>query len=263
MRVARAVALAAGQTDIVRVFFESSPEGAAFERRADGASNFEAHFQLLCRLIVSWGMNCIWTLSSAMLVARGLGTLLLTDGDPAVNAALEWLPSPAALLSIAETEKAWDALMCGGEHPALLCALLYARLAQWEVAAEIAEGLTQRLLQPLIRIEAWRLLARARASLTGSSDAHAPLLCAIAEASSAGYVWLELLATRELYTFGGCSRSCVLEVAPLRSMCSLGIGHLHPAVPCLELPPHSTLAHAPGHSCTILPLALGCGSVLL
>ena len=70
-------------------------------------------------------------------------------------------------------------------------------------------GLMQRLQQPLTRIEAWRLLARARAALAGPGDAHAPLLSAIAEAKSAGYLWLELLAARELHALGGCAQSLV------------------------------------------------------
>jgi hypothetical protein len=197
--VARAVALAAGQTDFARVLFESSPEGIAFhDKGKEAVSGFEVHVEAVSKYMIRWGMECTLEVSSALLMMRGLGTLLLPDDDPAVTAALEWLPPPAALLALADAEKAWDVLMCGQQHPALLCALLYARLARWEVAAEIAEGLMQRLQQPLTRIEAWRLLARARAALAGPSDAHAPLLSAIAEAKSAGYLWLELLATREV-----------------------------------------------------------------
>jgi len=213
MRAARAVALAAGQMDFARVLFESSPEGAAFHNiGTEAVSCFEAHFAALGQYMARWGMECTWTLSSAMLMVRGLGTLLLPDGDPAVDAALKWLPPSAALLAIAETETAWDVFMSGCQHPSLLCALLYARLGRWEVAAEIAEGLTQRLLQPLTRIEAWRLLARARAALTGAPDAHAALHSAIEEAKAAGYLWLELLATRELCALGGCAQSCVDQV---------------------------------------------------
>ena len=210
MRCARAIALAAGQTDFARVLFESSPEGIAFrDKGKEAVSCFEAHVEAVSKYMLRWEMECTFELSSALLMMRGLGTLLLPDGDPAVAAALEWLPPSAVLLALADAEKAWDVLMCGQQHPALLCALLYARLARWEVAAEIAEGLSQRLQQPLTRIEAWRLLARARAALAGPGDAHAPLLSAIAEAKSAGYLWLELLATRELHAHGGCAQSLV------------------------------------------------------
>ena len=223
MRAARAIALAAGQTDFARVLFESSPEGAAFHNNSKEAiSCFEADHKAFSGFMARWGMECKWTLSSAMLTVRGLGTLLLPEGDPSVAAALEWLPPPAALLALADAEKAWDVFMNGQQHPTLLCALLYARLARWEVAAEIAEGLTQRLQQPLTRIEAWQLLARARAALTGPSDAHAPLLSAIAEAKAVGYLWLELLATHDLYEAGGCAPSCVDQVGHIeRNPCRL------------------------------------------
>lgn len=36
---------------------------------------------------------------------------------------------------------------------------------------------------------------------------------AIAEARAVGYLWLELLATRDLYEAGGCAPSCVDQVA--------------------------------------------------
>jgi len=75
--------------------------------------------------------------SSALLMMRGLGTLLLPDGDPAITT-LEWLPPPAALLVLADVEKTWDVLICGQQHPALLCMLLYALLTRWEVASEVA-----------------------------------------------------------------------------------------------------------------------------
>ena len=89
MRCARAVALAAGQTDFARILFESSPEGAAFHNQSKEAiSCFEAHFRALGQYMSRWGMECTWTLSSAMLMVRGLGTLLLPDGNPAVDAAL-------------------------------------------------------------------------------------------------------------------------------------------------------------------------------
>jgi len=223
MRAARAVALAAGQMDFARVLFESSPEGIAFrDKGKEAISGFEAHVEAVRKFMLRWEMECTLELSSALLMMRGLGTLLLPDGDPAVAAALEWLPPPAALLALADAEKAWDVFMNGRQHPTLLCALLYARVARWEVAAEIAEGLTQRLQQPLTRIEAWQLLARARAALTGPSDAHAPLLSAIAEAKAVGYLWLELLATRDLYRVGGCAPSCVDQVAHIEcNPCSL------------------------------------------
>ena len=226
MRCARAVALAAGQTDFARVLFESSPEGSAFHNKSKEAiSCFEADHRAFSGFMARWDMGCTWTLSSAMLMVRGLGTLLLPDGNPAVDAALKWLPPSAALLAIAETETAWDVFMSGCQHPALLCALLYARLARWEVSAEIAEALTQRLLQPLTRIEAWRLLARARTALMGAPDAHAALHSAIEEAKAAGYLWLDLLATRELCALGGCAQSCVDQVT-----------HLIPASPSHVIP---------------------------
>ena len=54
----------------------------------------------------------------------------------------------------------WDVFMTGAQHPSLLGAALYAQRGECAVAAELAEALLTRLVQPLTRIEAWRLLAR-------------------------------------------------------------------------------------------------------
>ncbi len=94
----------------------------------------------------------------------------------------------------------------GGGHPALLCAALYARIAEWEAAAAITEGfvaLGELGAQAAARIEAWRLLAKCRASLGDSAAAKAALESGAAEARAPGYVWLEACCLRELAALAG------------------------------------------------------------
>ena len=54
-------------------------------------------------------------------------------------------------------------------------------------------------MQPLVRIEAFRLLARARCASDATCDAACEALeSAVAEAVVAGYRWMEMLALRDM-----------------------------------------------------------------
>lgn len=207
MRAARAIALSTGQWDVVRALFAASPEGDE-----GNPSELEAHTDRVTSWMGTWGMQCTWTSATALLAARMLRTLLVLDGSAALLSAPDWLPPLPVLIQIAETEKAWDVLLTGAQHPTMLAALLHARLQQWAAAAELAEAVLAILVQPLTRIEAWRLLARCRAAMTSSADAHEPLQHAAEEAEGAGYLWLQLLVRRDLYQHDGCSRADLSKV---------------------------------------------------
>ena len=149
----------------------------------------------------SWGAKQAgWSAESAALISRATGALLLPDESPVVKAAAEWLPAPRALVQLAEEECLWDTYLCGVQHPALACALLYAKLRRWVDAAAVANGLLKLAKQPLVRIECHRLLARCGPA--GASDqqqrASSHLRSAADDARRARYVLLELLIRREL-----------------------------------------------------------------
>ena len=63
--------------------------------------------------------------------------------------------------------------MVGATHPSLLCARLYAdRLGAWDDAMAVVEGflaIPKIAMNPLARIEAWRLLARCRGANPGTA----------------------------------------------------------------------------------------------
>jgi len=167
-------------------------------------------------------MACGWTSESFMLMARAVGWLLAPTDEWRVFAdapaeARAWLPSPQALLALAAAERAWDVYLCGAQHPALACALVYGRLGRWAEAKEVAAGLLECLLQPLSRFEARRLLARCwahSAAMIGSAAsgevegevvgeaegeergeaAREAAREAASEAAAAGYEWLSSIA---------------------------------------------------------------------
>ena len=148
-----------------------------------------------------------------LLLVRGLKALvddpLPTNEDGTHDGVVEteesrtelrsWMPSPTELLRIAECEGMWRAHPLAVNHPALLFAKLYGeRLGDWETAAEVAEGvLGIEQFQPLLRCEAYRLLGKARHALGQRRDAMEAAEGAVAEAVSARYVWMEMLALRD------------------------------------------------------------------
>jgi len=93
-------------------------------------------------------------------------------------------------------------------HPAILCATLYAtRLGAWDDVEEIAKGVLaiEPLgdgkgfgMQPLVRIEAWRLLARCRGECGKAGGACEALEEAAKESRAVGYVWMEAAALRDM-----------------------------------------------------------------
>jgi len=111
-------------------------------------------------------------------------------------------PPPAELLELASAERAWDVWMTGAQHPALACAMVYARRGHWANAREIARGLLDLLVQRLTRFEAHRLLARCASAIGDVEAAKTSLGAAAEEAASAGYLHLEALALQELSTLG-------------------------------------------------------------
>ena len=132
------------------------------------------------------------------------------DDDAALRA---WLPPASELLHNARREWHFYALMKGAAHPALLCAALYGRrLGAWDVASEIAEGFLaiddsaddSGRMEPLARIEAWRLLARCRHEARGDAAAACEGLAAgRGEAAAVGYIFMEQLVQGELRELRG------------------------------------------------------------
>ena len=102
--------------------------------------------------------------------------------------------------------------MTGPAHPALLGATLHAeRLGDWKSAEEVARGLLEITvdvpMQPLVRIEALRLLSRATLALAEGGEGAAAAAAAaslaaleqaVEEAGAVGYTWMELLALRDM-----------------------------------------------------------------
>lgn len=144
--------------------------------------------------------HCHSTLDTYWLVVRGVMALLEEDTEESRAALRAWLPPAAELLRVAEYEANWRAGAFGAQHPALLCARLQGeRFGDWAVAAELAEGvLAIESFQPLLRIEAQRLLGCARYALGERQAACTAAEEARAEVVGAKYVWLEMKALRDL-----------------------------------------------------------------
>ena len=107
--------------------------------------------------------------------------------------------------------------MLGAAHPALLCAALYGnRLRAWKDAETIAEGILEIEplgigdrqdegggaggfgVEPLARIEAWRLLARCRGAQGNEAGACEALECAVSESQTVGFLWMEAHSLKNL-----------------------------------------------------------------
>ena len=224
MRAARAVALSIGRREDACRLFEASPEGVFFtlavlpsisddgkgmreERRREATEKLALHVESLDQYKAHWRIACTWTASTFELLARALGTLFLLEGARPEDAALrgrlaraaeQWLPPPMELLALAAAEKAWDVFMNGLQHPVLACASVAASIGRLDDARAVTEGVLRFLRQPLVRIEAHRLLARCAHGRGEPSAAQSHLESAISEASGAGYTWLEQVITEEL-----------------------------------------------------------------
>ena len=217
VRATRAIAIAAGCHDEARALFYCLPEGDVFsatmrlaaaagevdraEARAEqqsASAALAAHVQSVQDYMEHWGMKCKWSEKSFELMALAVGTLLLPDNMSVPTTALaEWLPHPTRLLELAAAESAWDVYMTGAQHPALACALVYARLGQWDEARTVAEGLLHMIVQPITRFEVQRLISRCDSAVGSRESAATRARLAAGEAATAGYQFLEALAARE------------------------------------------------------------------
>ena len=128
--------------------------------------------------------------------------------QPALAAMRAWLPRPDALIHIVEHERLFITHMSGAAHPAMLCARLYARrLGAWDDAEAIVNGILAIAplgdgkgfgMPPLVRIEAWRLLARCRGARGDAAGACEALESAASESEAVGYVWMQAAALRDM-----------------------------------------------------------------
>ena len=150
---------------------------------------------------------CFWRVETMTLLAHALAAVA-DDGEVDVLALRAWLPRPDELIYIAEHEFLLCAFTSGASHPALLCATVYAtRLGAWNDAEAIINGVLAIPpmgdgkgfgVQPLVRIEAWRLLARCRGACGYAAGACEALENAASESRAVGYVWMEAASLRDM-----------------------------------------------------------------
>ena len=146
-------------------------------------------------------------IDSMMLQARAL-EVLVQDSEVNADDLRAWLPRPDELIFIAEHEFRFAGIMSGAAHPALACATLYAtRLGAWDDAEAIANGLISIPplgdgkcfgIDPLARIEAYRLLARCKGTKGNAAGARELLESAVSESQAVGYVWMEAKSLRDM-----------------------------------------------------------------
>ena len=219
LRTARTVVIAMGDVTTVRALFENTFEGKAardeyvmriYQERISKPTHGLA--------IGSWkhelegvGEVCYNMPKTQMFVAKALAALLDAAADgadgliPDVAAADagafdgldEWLPSADELLDIATREYGWDHGVFGLQHPALLGAALYLGSGRARTADDIATQTLDKLITPINRVEAMRLVAKCRIALGKPEEAVALLAQAIIESKEAGYVLLEVLVARD------------------------------------------------------------------
>ena len=178
-------ALAAGALDMLR-------EDMANSLSAEALVSDAVREGIFSTLMNAFGWksedgHCNSTAVTWLLLLRGLAALVEEDSDTSRAALQEWLPPPAELLRIAEHECFWPAESFGANHPALLCARLHGeRLGEWAVVVVTAKALLRiEHFNPVLRTEAFRLLARAQAELGRRKAACEAHERAIAEAARA------------------------------------------------------------------------------
>ena len=192
--------LAAGDLDSLREFMANSLTGAALSNE-----------KVRTGMLTVWGGqsafgwktddgHCCGTLDGWLLTVRGLAALVAEDTEASRGQLRAWLPPAAELLRITEHECMWRGFSYGASHPAVLCARLHGeRLGAWDEAAEVAEGVLRiESFHPMLRIEALRLLGSAHASAGRMGAACEAGERAASEAAAASYVWMELLALRDV-----------------------------------------------------------------
>ena len=147
--------------------------------------------------------HCAFTPKGWLLCIRGAAALLEEESDASRNALRAWLPPPAELQRIAEHEHVNRCCCLGDAGTPLLCARLHGeRLGAWESTAEVAESVLRfEQFNEMTRSPAHRLLGRARAALGQAAAAREAAESAVAGAATAGYVWLEMLALRDLLEY--------------------------------------------------------------
>ena len=199
--------LAAGAKDMVRELIPHTFTGIAL-RDSLVASELE---KTIRDTPFSWqGPEgyCFWRVETIMLQARALAALV-DDSEVDVEALRAWLPRPDELIYIAEHESLHaHAHISGAAHPAILCATLYAtRLEAWDDAEATVQGVLAIAplgdgkgfgMQPLVRIEAWRLLARCRGACGKAREACEALEQAASESRAVGYIWMEAESLRDM-----------------------------------------------------------------
>jgi hypothetical protein len=145
------------------------------------------------------------TLASWLLMVQALQMMTEEDTKASRKVLAAWLPPLSTLQRIVEFETAFRIQSFGSCHPSLLCASLNGeRLGAWDVAEAVASKLLEvEEFNPLCRVEAGRLLCRARASLGRREGACEAASRAADEAARTGLWWLEMLALRDWLRYGG------------------------------------------------------------
>jgi len=141
-----------------------------------------------------------FNIETVTLQTRALAAVV-DDGELDADALRSWLPGKDELLHLVEHAR-WYASTSGAAHPSLLCARLHAtKLGAWGEAAAVASGLLAlhpQEVEPLARIEAWRLLARCRGEMGDPEGARDALENAARESRTVGYAYTEQKAREEM-----------------------------------------------------------------
>ena len=198
--------LAAGEMEMVRELIPHTFAGIAL-RDPLVASEME---KTIVESPFNWqgpDAYCNWRAETKTLQTRALAAVA-DDGEVDVETLREWLPRPDELIYIAEHEWVTCGILTGAAHPAILCATLYGtRLDAWDDVEAIVNGVLAIPslgdgkgfgMQPLVRIEAWRLLARCRGACGKAAEACEALERAVGESRAAGYVWMESVSLGDM-----------------------------------------------------------------
>jgi len=206
--------LYAGDLDTLRSYLANSLTGAALRNEGNVREGLASWFEGAFASWTTHDGHCLFTFGTWLQAVRGVAVILEEDTEASRAALRAWLPPAAELLRIAEYECGWRAHSFGGTMGPLLFARLHGeRLGDWAAAAQVAEGvLALESFQPLLRSEAHRLLGRARMALGERADARKAVESAVSEAKAARYIWLEMLATRQL------ARLCEQEAGEAEAM---------------------------------------------
>ena len=213
-----------GEMDLLRENFKLTPAGLSLEDPLI-SKEWAGHLRQNPLMYQGEDGYCFCRMESILLVDRALGVLVEETALDA-DALRSWLPSPSELISIAVHEFQFT-MFHAALHPAILCSKLYTRLGAWEDAAAVARGLLD--IAPLgdgkgfgwpvmHRVEAWRLLGSCCGARGDSDGASQAFESAAREAHSVGYVFLEMMALKDmlLWVSGGGSReaSCASTMLP-------------------------------------------------